>query len=92
MLIFYKHFIFCKILKVARKLIVVEGFYNLFRSELVVAALFWEERKIERKLHSSQKLANHQADSFSYYSVIGNLQNMKKLLNIFYDSIQGKII
>ena len=51
-----------------------------------MAALFWEERKMEKKLHSNQKLANHKADSFSYYSVIGDLRNMKELQNIFYDS------
>ena len=47
---------------------------------------FWEERKIEKKLDSNRKSANHKADSVSYSSVIGNLQNMKKLQNIFYDS------
>ena len=44
---------------------------------------------MEKKLHSNQKLANQKTDSSSYYSVIGDLQNMKELQNIFYDSNYG---
>ena len=47
---------------------------------------FREERKKKKKQFSNQKLANHKADSFSCYSMSRDLQNMKKLQNMFYDS------